>query len=88
MLNLSEEKKNMTGKSRAMPLSDVEAGKKVYIIAVDSGQGLQGKLAAMGLVQGVRVDVVLNSPGGPFIVAVKGSRIILGRTMAGKIVVV
>ena len=71
-----------------IPLSAVEAGRKVYIVAVDSGKGLQGRLAAMGLVPGVQVDVVLNSLHGPFIVAVKGSRIILGQGMAMKIIVV
>jgi len=71
-----------------MPLSNVEAGRKVYIVAVGAGQGLQGRLAAMGLVPGVQVNVVLNSPRGPFIVSVKGSRIILGRGMARKIIVV
>lgn len=71
-----------------MPLSDVETGRKVYIVAVGAGRGLQGRLAAMGLVPGVQVDVVLNSAHGPFIVAVKGSRIILGHGMAMKIIVV
>ncbi len=71
-----------------MPLSDVETGRKVYIVSVGAGHGLQGRLAAMGLVPGVQVDVVLNSLHGPFIVAVKGSRIILGQGMAMKIIVV
>lgn len=71
-----------------MPLSGVEAGKRVYIVAVIAGQGLQGRLAAMGLVPGVPVDVIVNSTHGPFIVAVKGSRVILGQGMAGRIIVV
>jgi len=88
MLNLSDPDKRAVREIRAVPLSTVEAGRKVYIVAVDAGHGLQGRLAAMGLVPGVQVDVILNSPRGPFIVAVKGSRIILGQGMARKIIVV
>ena len=88
MLSLSDNKMEQAGQSRAMQLSDVEAGRKVYIVAVGESRGLKGRLAAMGLVPGVKVDVILNSPRGPFIIAVKGSRIILGHGMAGKITVV
>ncbi len=88
MLSLSDGEKIVPGEAHAMPLSAVEAGRKVYIVAVDSGENLKARLAAMGLVPGVPVDVILNSPRGPFIVAVKGSRVILGRGMAGKIRVV
>jgi len=87
-LSLSDREKSIPGEGQGRPLSAIESGKKVYIVAVDSGRGLQGRLASMGLVPGVPVDVILNSPRGPFIVAVKGSRIMLGRGMAGKITVV
>lgn len=68
-------------------LAIVEAGKRVHIVGVNAGRGLQGRLAAMGLVPGAEVDVIMNSPRGPFIVAVKGSRIALSRGMAQKIMV-
>ncbi len=71
-----------------MPLALVKAGKRVHIVGVKAGQGLQGRLAAMGLVPGTVIDVIMNSSRGPFIVAVKGSRIILGHGMAQKIMVV
>jgi Fe2+ transport system protein FeoA len=68
-----------------MPLAMVEAGARVRLIAVESGRDLQGRLAAMGLVPGVEIEVLRNSLGGPFIIGVKGSRIILGRGMAFQI---
>jgi ferrous iron transport protein A len=71
-----------------MPLTVVEAGKRVHVVGVNAGEGLQGRLAAMGLVPGAEIDVIMNSSHGPFIVAVKGSRIILGHGMARKIMVV
>lgn len=70
-----------------MPLTVVLPGRKVRIVAVDAGHGLQGRLGAMGLVPGVEIEVLQNSLHGPFLVAVKGCRIMLGRGMAQKIVV-
>jgi Fe2+ transport system protein FeoA len=70
-----------------MPLAVVEAGRRVYIVGLNAGQGLQGRLAAMGLVPGTPVEVIRNSPRGPFIVSVRGTRIALGHGMAQKIMV-
>jgi len=39
------------------------------------------------MVPGVEIEVLRNSMHGPFLVEVKGSRIILGRGMAQKIIV-
>jgi len=72
---------------RAMPLAIVEAGRRVRLVAIKAGRGLQGRLASMGLVPGVEIEVLQNSLNGPCIVSLKGSRIILGRGMAYKIVV-
>jgi Fe2+ transport system protein FeoA len=70
-----------------MPLALVKAGKRVHIVGLAAGEGLQGRLAAMGLVPGTQLEVIMNSAQGPFIVSVKGSRIILGHGMAQKIMV-
>lgn len=70
-----------------MPLTIVPEGKRVRIITVNAGQGRQGMLAAMGLVPGVEIEVLRNSGHGPFLIAVKGSRIMLGRGIAQKIMV-
>jgi Fe2+ transport system protein FeoA len=70
-----------------MPLAIVQGGRRVRLVAVEAGHGLQGRLAAVGLVPGVEIEVLRNSMHGPFLVAVKGSRIVLGRGMARKIMV-
>ena len=70
-----------------MPLTIVQVGRRVRLVAVAAGRGLQSRLAAMGLVPGVEIEVLRNSLHGPFLIAVKGSRIMLGRGMAQKIVV-
>ncbi len=71
-----------------MPLATVKAGSKVRFVNVQAGQALKARLAAMGLVPGSELEVVSNSLHGPFIVSVKGSRLVLGRGMAQKIMVV
>jgi len=68
-----------------MPLSMVNSGRKVRLLAVRAGRGLQARLAAMGLVPGAELEVIRNSHHGPFIVSVKDTRLVLGRGMAHKI---
>ncbi|MDD5425631.1 MAG: FeoA family protein [candidate division Zixibacteria bacterium] len=68
-----------------MPLSMVAAGKKVKLLTVNAGRGLKARLANMGLVPGVELEVISNSRRGPFIVAMKETRLLLGRGMAHKI---
>lgn len=70
-----------------MALAMVENGRRVRLLAVEAGRGLQARLAAMGLVPGVEIEVLRNLAHGPFVIAVKGSRVVLGRGMAHKILV-
>ena len=73
---------------RAIPLSTVAAGRKVRLAGVDAGQNLRSRLAAMGLVGNVEMTVVRNGHPGPFVISVKGSKVMLGRGMAQKIMVI
>ncbi len=70
-----------------MPLTIIQVGRTVKIVSVEAGGRLQGRLAAMGLVPGEEIEVLRNTPHGPFLIGVKGSRIMLGRGMAQKIMV-
>ncbi|KPK49926.1 MAG: hypothetical protein AMK72_03325 [Planctomycetes bacterium SM23_25] len=56
------------------------------VIRIDAGCGLVSRLTAMGLVPGTLVAVV-SASGGPMIVSVLGSRLMLGRGMAAKVFV-
>ncbi len=69
-----------------MPLSAVPEGRRVRLSSIAGGHGLVARLGAMGLVPGVEI-VVLRNVGGPSLLAVKGSRIAVGRGMAHKILV-
>ena len=69
------------------PLSNVRAGETVKLVRVDAGRGLNNRLASMGLVSNVEITVVSGGHPGPFVINVKGSKIMLGRGMANKIMV-
>jgi Fe2+ transport system protein FeoA len=71
-----------------MPLAMVETGRKVRLVSVNGGHELMGRLVSMGLAPVVEIEVVRNSTHGPFIISVRGSRIMLGRGMAHKLLVV
>jgi Fe2+ transport system protein FeoA len=70
------------------PLSNVKDGETVVLARINAGQGLRNRLIAMGLVSGVKITVVNNSHPGPFVISVKDSKMMLGRGMANKILVV
>lgn len=70
-----------------MVLENVLTGQKVKVVSVDDGRELVARLSAMGIIPGTEITVIRNNRFGPFVVAVKGARIMLGRGMANKIFV-
>ncbi len=72
---------------KARPLSKVQAGETVKLVGIKAGRGLNSRLASMGLVPNVKIKVVNNSQPGPFVISVKNSKMMLGRGMAHKIMV-
>lgn len=70
-----------------VPLSTIRTGQKVRLGNIKAGHGLRSRLAAMGMVPNTELLVISNGSPGPFVVAVKGSRIALGRGMAHKVMV-
>lgn len=73
--------------SQLIPLAMVGAGKKVQVVGVRFGWGLQRKLVDMGLTPGVTVTVLNNQIAGPVIIDLRGSRLALGRGMTQRILV-
>jgi len=69
------------------PLSMVKAGETVKLVSINAGQGLNSRLASMGLVANVEITVVSSSHPGPFVISVKDSKMMLGRGIAHKIMV-
>jgi ferrous iron transport protein A len=77
-----------SGANGAVALSSLADGVRARLVRVEAGHGLRSRLTAMGLRPGAEVRVVNNCGAGPFIVAVEGTRIVLGRGMAHKVYVV
>jgi len=73
--------------NNVIPLSTVKSGRKVKLVGVEAGRGLNSRLTAMGLLPNVEITVINNSHPGPFVIDVKGTRMMLGRGMADKIMV-
>jgi len=70
-----------------MVLSRIDPETEVTLIDITGGRGIRSKLHGMGLVPGVSLKVLNRNGRGPLIVGVKGSRLVIGQGMAGKIVV-
>ncbi|OQA02573.1 MAG: FeoA domain protein [Planctomycetes bacterium ADurb.Bin401] len=68
-------------------LKDAGNEKSVRLLKIEAGQALKARLAAMGLLPGTQFRIINNGHPGPFVIDLKGSRIVLGRGMAGKVVV-
>nr|MEE4266841.1 FeoA family protein [Candidatus Krumholzibacteria bacterium] len=68
-----------------MPLSMINEGRRAILKKITGGRQLRGRLAALGLLPGTELEVVQNSGHGPFVVSVRGSRIVIGRGMAARI---
>lgn len=69
-------------------LSEVPEGETVTVVSIDSGRGLRSRLTSMGILPRTEVKVLTNHRRGPFVIAVKTSRMVLGRGVADKIMVV
>ncbi|MCE5270989.1 ferrous iron transport protein A [bacterium] len=83
-----EEKMQSSGvQVERVPLSDIRPGQTVKLVHIDGGCTLQSRLATLGLIPGTPIEVVRNTSHGPFVVEVKGSRLVLGRGMANQIMV-
>ena len=65
----------------------MKTGETVKIVKIEAGRGLNSRLASMGLVPNVQITVVKNTHPGPFVISIKNSKVMLGRGMAHKIMV-
>ena len=70
------------------PLSNIQSGETVKLASIAAWLDLHSRLASMGLVPNVEITVVSNNRPGPFVISVKNSKVMLGRGMAHKIMVV
>jgi ferrous iron transport protein A len=70
-----------------MPLTMVSEGTEVVLREILGGMGIRRRLTDMGLRPGSRLRIISNSHGGPFVIGVGETKIMVGRGMAQKIMV-
>lgn len=70
-----------------MVLSNLDAGEKTVVQGINGGRGIRSKLYSMGLMRGTELTVLRANCGGPTVVAVRDSRLAIGRGMAQRIIV-
>lgn len=70
-----------------MTLNMAHQNQEVRIVAIHGGFRMKQRLADLGLNQGITIRVLNDSGHGALILAVKDSRLAIGRGMANKIVV-
>jgi len=62
-----------------MPLSLAPEGQLLKLVSIHGGLGVQKRLTALGLTPGTIVMIVAKNCDGPIILAVKDSRLAIGR---------
>jgi len=70
-----------------MPLTMASIGQEVCLGDVTGSRELQHRLAEMGLTPGSRFTVVNKGNPGPFIISVKGSKLMLGRGTVHRVMI-
>ncbi|MDF1514036.1 MAG: FeoA family protein [Anaerolineae bacterium] len=68
-----------------VPLADLHMGSQALIHSFEGGHNFIARLAALGFTPGAPVKVMRNHGIGPMIVAIRGTRIALGRGEARRI---
>lgn len=70
---------------KAMPLKMALQGQEVRLAQLQGGKEFQHRLAEMGLTPGAKFKIINQGHPGPFIILLKDTRLILGRSMIHRI---
>jgi Fe2+ transport system protein FeoA len=69
-------------------LTECTNGAELEVVAVNAGRGAKQRLANLGIVPGVKIVKERSAVfRGPVEISVKGSKIVLGRGLAAKVIV-
>lgn len=69
-----------------LPLSAMEEGDEGKIVAINGGRGCSVRLMSMGIVPGKKIKVA-GRRGGAILVSINGTKFVVGRGLAMKVVV-
>ncbi len=76
----------MSIETSSFPLTLAKSGQSIRLTRIIAGRKLTHRLTELGLTPGVHFEV-LHDHGGPLLLAVRDSRLALGRGMASQILV-
>jgi Fe2+ transport system protein FeoA len=68
-------------------LAAISPGQEVLLVAYQGGRRFQHRLAEMGLVPGARFRVISRGRPGPFLISLRGARLMLGHGMVDRLLV-
>jgi Fe2+ transport system protein FeoA len=71
---------------RVLPLTSARCGQPVVLVQISGGHRVAHRLAELGLTPGVELEVLQNQ-GGPILLAVRSTRLAIGRGVANKVMV-
>lgn len=70
------------------PLSKAPLNKPLKLVEISGGRAIKQRLTEMGLIEGVRIEGVEIEKNGPCVILVGNARLMLGKGMADKIMVI
>jgi Fe2+ transport system protein FeoA len=71
-----------------IPLTDLKEGEEAAIVSILGGRAASKRLADLGLTPGTQIKILRNALfGGPMELELRGSKLVLGRGIAAKVVV-
>lgn len=71
----------------SFPLLFVKENETVYIAELRGGRTFKDKCINQGIIPGQKVTVLNNTEGGPYVIGVNNSRVIIGHGMLSRIFV-
>ena len=68
-------------------LGTTSSGQQVLVVGLDAGRKASSRLESLGVIPGVMLTVLSASGQGPLLISLEGSRFMLDRGMANKVLV-
>lgn len=68
-------------------LTDIKSGTRVKVLKLSGGERFKDKLLCMGILPGHEIEVLSSQKKGPVMVRVNDTRVVIGHSMAERIIV-
>ena len=73
--------------NQTLPLMMLQPGERARVAEIRGGRGLRQRLSSMGIYPGEIVSLIRGGRGGPVIAEARGTRVVIGRGMAHRVLV-